>query len=300
MNEMNADQHTPTAPTPTVPAQTVPAQTIPAQTIPAQTMPLGTYTARRARAAGFDITYFEAGSGAPLVVLPGAGGPRLGPTYDALAASFRVLMLELPGWGHQPNDVADFDGLADQVAEIIDALGVDSFHLLGTSLGGACALHLATRHPDRVISLTLESPAKLRAESTDPSQLPPERFVRAFRTHPERGLPMEPPDPAFLANVWPTVTRLMGDGQLDAAFAERLRALPTRTLVLFGRDDGVINPINGRTYRHLLSNSVLMYVYDAAHDIANDRPEAFVDVVSDFVRRGMNFLVNDEDRLINR
>ena len=42
-----------------------------------------------------------------------------------------------------------------------------------------------------------------------------------------------------------------------------------------------------------------MYVYDAAHDIANDRPEMFADVVGDFIRRGMNFVVNNTDRLIN-
>lgn len=81
------------------------------------------------------------------------------PAYDALAEEFRVVMVELPGWGSQPNDVADLDGLADQVAEIVSHIGLDTFHLLGTSLGGACALHLATRHPERVISLTLESPA---------------------------------------------------------------------------------------------------------------------------------------------
>jgi pimeloyl-ACP methyl ester carboxylesterase len=259
----------------------------------------GAYTPNTIEAAGFDITYYEAGAGAPLVVLPGAGGPKLGPAYDALAEELRVLMIELPGWGSQPNDVADFDGLADQVVEITSAIGLDTYHLLGTSLGGACALHLATRHPERVISLTLESPAKFRANSANPAELPPEQFVRAFRTHPERGLPLEPPAPEFMERVWPTVMRLMGDGTVDPTFAERLRDLPTRTLVMFGRDDAIINPVNGRTYRQLLSNCVLMYVYDAAHDVANDRPEAFVDVVGDFVRRGMNFLINDRDQLIN-
>ncbi len=263
------------------------------------TIALGAFTARTVEAAGFDVTYYEAGEGTPLVVLPGAGGPRLGPAYDALSAEFRVLMIELPGWGSQPNDVADFDGLADQVVEIVDAVGLDSFHLLGTSLGGACALHLTTRHPGRVISLTLESPAKFRAASADPSQLPPDEFVRAFRTHPERGLPLEPPDPAFMERVWPTVMRLMGDGLPDPDFAERLSEMTTRTLVMFGRDDGIVNPVNGRTYRQLLPNCVLMYVYEAAHDVSNDRPEAFVDVVSDFVRRGMNFIINDRDNLIN-
>ncbi len=263
------------------------------------TSALGVFTARTVNAAGFDVTYYEAGVGTPLVVLPGGGGPRLGPAYEALAAEFNVLMIELPGWGAQPNDVADFDGLADQVAQILTAIGLDTFHLLGTSLGGACALHLAIRHPDRVISLTLEAPAKFRELSANPAELPPERFLAAFRTHPERGLPMEPPDPEFMVRVWPTAMRLLGDAAVDAAFVERIATVGTRTLVMFGRDDGVINPVNGRTYRRAMPNCVLMYVYDAAHDIANDRPEMFADVVGDFIRRGMNFVVNNTDRLIN-
>jgi pimeloyl-ACP methyl ester carboxylesterase len=262
-------------------------------------MHLGSFTRKSVAAAGFDITYYEAGTGTPIVVLPGAGGPNLGPAYDALAEKFRVIMIELPGWGGAPNDVADFDGLADQVVAALDAIGMDTFHLLGTSLGGACAIHLASRHAARVISLTLEAPAKLRTDSVSPADLGPDEFIPAFRTHPDRGLPMAPLDPDFMGRVWPTVERLMGDGTLDSALADRLKAIQTRTLVMFGRNDGVINPINGRTYRQLMPNCVLMYVYDAAHEIAQDRPEAFVDVVSDFVTRGMNFIVNDKDRLIN-
>ena len=83
---------------------------------------------------------------------------------------------------------------------------------------------------------------------------------------------MAPPDPEFMERIWPTVTRPMGDGTIDPTFAERPRHLPTRTLVMFGRDDGIINPVSGRTYLQLLANCVLMYVYDAAPDVANDRP----------------------------
>lgn len=265
------------------------------------TLAIGSAFERRTvTAAGFDVTVFEAGDGVPLVCLPGAGGPRFSPALDLLAQRFRVLLIELPGWGPQPNDVVtDFDGLAAQVAAVVDALGLTSYHLLGTSLGGACALHLALAHPERVISLTLEAPAKFRAASVDPSTLAPEAFVRSFRTHPERGMPMAPPDPEFLARVWPLVARVMGDGSLDDAFAARVAALATRTLVLFGRNDGIINPVNGPTYKRLLPNSTLLYVHDAAHDIQNDRPEAFADVVGDFVTRGMNFLINETDGLIN-
>jgi pimeloyl-ACP methyl ester carboxylesterase len=261
-------------------------------------VPGAAFAERSIDAAGFTVRYFEAGSGPALLCLPGAGGPKLTLALDTLAERFRVIVLELPGWGAQPNQVADFDGLAAQVAEIATALGLDRFNLMGTSLGGACALHFVTLFADRVESLVLEAPAKFRESSADPSQLEPAAFVKAFRSHPERSPQMAPPDPAFMARVWPTVMRLMGDGTVDD-FATRLVEVPTRTLILFGRNDGIINPINGRTLRRLMLNSSLQYVYDAAHDIQCDRPEAFADVVGDFLERGMQFLINAQDGLIN-
>ena len=260
--------------------------------------PGSTFVERTVEAAGFTVRSLEAGDGPAVLCLPGAGGPVMTLALDALAERFRVIVLELPGWGAQPNDVADFDGLAAQVAEIAPALGLDRFHLRGPSVGGACALHFVAAFTDRVESLVLEAPAKFRESSAHPSTLAPEAFVKAFRSHPDRLPHMAPPDPALMARVWPTVERLMGDGADDGLLA-RLTELPTRTLIVFGRDDGIINPINGRVVRRALRNSSLQYVYDAAHDIQCDRPEAFADVVGDFLERGMKFLINDQDGLIN-
>lgn len=257
------------------------------------------FTQKTVHVADFNVRYWEAGTGDTVIYLHGAGGyqPRYG--LDFVARNNRVLAIEMPGWGEQVNDVADFDGLATQVVAIATALGLDSFHLMGTSLGGACALHLTTLFPERVTSLVLEAPAKFREASANPSTLAPEAFVKAFRSHSEREPQMAPPDPTFMARVWPTVERLMGDGSVEPAFADRLVALPTRTLILFGTDDGIINPINGRTLRRLMKNSTLQLVYDAAHDIQGDRPEAFAETVSDFLRRGMGFMINEQDGIIN-
>jgi pimeloyl-ACP methyl ester carboxylesterase len=249
-------------------------------------------------AGGFTVRYFAAGDGPVVLYLPSAGGPVMTFALDALAERFRVIVLEFPGWGAQANVVADFDGLADQVAEIATALGLERFHLMGSSFGGACALHFVVRHTDMVESLVLEAPGKFRELSVHPSTLSPDEFVKAFRSHPERLPHMRPPDPEFMARVWPTVERLMGDGA-DDGLTDLLAAVPTRTLILFGRDDGIINPINGRVLRRVMRNSSLQFVYDAAHDIQCDRPEAFADVVGDFLERGMKFLINDQDGLIN-
>jgi pimeloyl-ACP methyl ester carboxylesterase len=260
--------------------------------------PGGMFTEGFVEAAGFHVRYLSAGEGPAVVYLPGAGGAVMTYALDALAERYRVIVVEYPGWGTQPNDVADFDGLAAQIADIATALGLDRFHLMGTSFGGACALHFVAAHPDRVESLVLEAPAKFRESSVHPSTLSPDQFVTAFRSHPERVPHMSPPDPGFMERVWPTVERLMGDGGDDGLLA-RLAPLPTRTLIVFGRDDGIINPINGRTLRRTLRNSSLQYVFDAAHDVQCDRPEAFVDVVGDFLDRGMRFLINYDDGLIN-
>jgi pimeloyl-ACP methyl ester carboxylesterase len=260
--------------------------------------PGSAFVERTVDAAGFTVRYLDAGDGPAVLYLPGAGGPVMTFALDALAERFRVIVIEYPGWGTQPNEVADFDGLADQIAQIASALGLERFHLVGTSFGGACALHFVLRHPQMVESLVLEAPGKIREQSAHPSTLAPDEFVKAFRSHPDRLPHMSPPDPDFMARVWPTVERLMGDGT-DNGFSARLAELPTRTLILFGRNDGIINPINGRILRRYLRNSSLQYVYDAAHDIQCDRPEAFADVVGDFLDRGMKFLINDQDGLIN-
>jgi len=55
-------------------------------------------------ADGFRIRYMEAGQGAPLVHLHGAGGLRLTPAHDLLARHFRVVAFEMPGFGPSPEN----------------------------------------------------------------------------------------------------------------------------------------------------------------------------------------------------
>jgi pimeloyl-ACP methyl ester carboxylesterase len=259
------------------------------------------FTPHTVESDGLTIKYYEAGTGDTLVALHGAGGVRFSRAHDILAETFHLVVVEMPGWGEQANDRADnLDDLADEVAAAITAIGLETYHLLGTSIGGATALRLTTRHPDRVISLVLEGPAEFRVGATAPGpELPPEEMTRRFRRHPERPPTWEQPDPSQMAKVWPFVTRLMGEQEYDEELAGRLHELPVRTLILFGEFDGVIPPSNGSTYRQLLQTSSFQIVADAAHDVQGDRPEAFADIVEEFIRRGMAFLLPDRDTLIN-
>jgi pimeloyl-ACP methyl ester carboxylesterase len=85
------------------------------------------------------------------------------------------------------------------------------------------------------------------------------------------------------------------DHELESA----MRGLDVPTLVLFGMSDAMIPYTMGRRYRELLPKCQLTLVYDAGHAIGFDRPEAFSDVVSDFLAHHEAFVVNQESALLN-
>jgi pimeloyl-ACP methyl ester carboxylesterase len=85
----------------------------------------------------------------------------------------------------------------------------------------------------------------------------------------------------------------------DAELEGRLRELTTPTLVLLGTADTVVPPAMGRAYKESLSAGHLVFVYDAGHAISTDRPEAFTEVVLDFLERREAFVISRATTLIN-
>ncbi|MEV5843512.1 alpha/beta hydrolase [Streptomyces sp. NPDC051985] len=266
------------------------------------TVPGSAFSPHQVEADGFTIRYFQAGDGDPLLVLHGAGGPQFSLALDLLSDRFRVFLIEMPGFGDQANDrhqtLADMAATIDATAQ---ALGLDAYHLLGTSFGGAVSTFVALNHPQRLLSLVLEAPATFRTGETPPSpDLPPAEMLRRFRRHPERPPVWVQPSPATMAKTWTLVGRLMGQLPVyDEELVARLQECQVRTLVVFGDKDGVIPPDNGRTFRRHMPNCNYILIHDAAHDPQADRPEAYADVVGDFLTRGWLFLLPEESTVIN-
>jgi pimeloyl-ACP methyl ester carboxylesterase len=221
-------------------------------------------------ADGFRIRYLEAGRGTTLVHLHGADGLRLTRAHDLLARQFRVIAFEMPGFG-QSSDlprIASMPALAAIMAEATTRLGLGAFDLLGSSFGGKTALWLALQAPERVRALVLEAPAAIR----------PDGF--------------EPPSGSPLA------LRLRGPNR-DAELERRLPGLTTPTLALFGTADTVMPLTLGRLYKDLMPACHLVFVYAAGHAIAADRPEAFTEVVADFLERHEAFVVSRAQTVIH-
>jgi pimeloyl-ACP methyl ester carboxylesterase len=251
-------------------------------------------------ADGFRIRYMEAGDGPALVHLHGAGGLRLTPGHDLLRRKFRVVVFEMPGFGASPENTrtGDMPEMAATIARAVDGLGLDSFSLMGTSFGGKTALWLASQQPERVAALVLEAPAAIRPEGTEPPSGSPEEMARRLYAHPERVMPMPAVDPEVRAKTGRLVARLRGPDR-DPDLEARLPSLAVPTLVLFGTLDRVIPPEMGHFYKELMPNCNLVFVYDAGHAISTDRPEAFAEIVADFVERREAFVVSRTETVIH-
>ncbi len=101
----------------------------------------------------------------PVVFLPGWGCPvwDFRRTLPAVAdGGFRAIAVDLRGHGlsDMPTDPSRYttDGMVAQVVDVLDALGIRRAVLAGHSMGGALAVHLAMRVPDRILALALFAP----------------------------------------------------------------------------------------------------------------------------------------------
>ena len=267
----------------------------------ALTVPDDLFTEGYIEADGFRIRYQEAGQGEPLVSLHGAGGMRLSRSHALLAQQYRVIVFEVPGFGHSPANERSqsMPELARTMAQAVTNLGLEHFNLMGNSFGGKLALWLAIEQPERVPALVLVAPAAIRPEGGGPSQAlsPEERRARLY-AHPERQAPEPPPDPAIVAQQQVLVQRLIGPAR-DEVLESHMPGLNIPVLVLFGTMDRMIPSEMGRHYCEKLPNCHLILVYDAGHAVDADRPEAFVSVVSDFLQHHEAFLVNRQSGLIH-
>jgi pimeloyl-ACP methyl ester carboxylesterase len=122
-----------------------------------------TFESVKTRKAG-KISILAAGEGETVLCVHGLGGTKASflPTVAALADSYRVVAMDLPGFGESDKPIAaayDAPWFARSVFSLLDALGVERAHLIGNSMGGRVAIEAGLNEPNRVEGLVLLSPA---------------------------------------------------------------------------------------------------------------------------------------------
>ncbi|MBL7487657.1 alpha/beta fold hydrolase [Frankia sp. AgB1.9] len=245
---------------------------------------------------------------------PGASGvANYHQNLPALSRRFRVLLPDQPGFGgsYRPTE-ADLEDRSvttiavDALFQALDALGVERFHLLGNSLGGAAAIAMAQTRPDSVAGLVLMAPG---GGWLPFGPTPTEGQKEMFRYYNGGG-----PSPRKMAAFIRTMVfdhRQFGDDvvqaryeasldeshvafyhRYNASFARRhgmdplwrdLDRIKAPTLLLWGRDDRTITLDGAQLMLRQISDVQLHVFGNCGHWVQLERQQEFERLVADFL-----------------
>ena len=265
----------------------------------------------RVRLRGVELNVRTAGEGPAIVFLHGFTGSSA--TWDSHVAVFercmKTIAIDLVGHGDSdtPADPENYrmESCIEHLLVILDELGMESVNLVGYSMGGRVALHLATAAPDRVRSMILESSSPGIADPIERQKRVAadnlladyierkgvDAFVDRWESLPlfesQRNLPAAvraalraqrlQNNPVGLANS----LRGMGAGRQESLW-HRLSSIETPVLLIAGQLDVKYCRI-AREMMSLLPNAKLAVLDNAGHAVHLERPAAFDREVLEFL-----------------
>jgi pimeloyl-ACP methyl ester carboxylesterase len=115
----------------------------------------------KVKANSITINYDQQGTGEPLILIPYSAADHACYAFQVseYAKHFTCISLDLRGTGEsdKPEGAYTIEGLADDVAAFMQALGIRRAHIAGLSLGAATGMWLAAKYPEKALSLSLHS-----------------------------------------------------------------------------------------------------------------------------------------------
>jgi pimeloyl-ACP methyl ester carboxylesterase len=192
---------------------------------------------------GIELYTETRGAGRPLVLLHGGlgSGEMFGPVLPVLAAGRQVITVDLQGHGR----TADIDrplslsAMGDDVAALVEHLGLEEPDLVGYSLGGGVALHAAAQHPGVFRRLVLTS-AHFRSDAIYPEMRAQQAQVNASAAEFMKETPMYElyarvaPRPEDFGRLLDKIGESMAH---DFDYSDLVRSLALPTLVAAGDAD---------------------------------------------------------------
>ncbi|WP_432128623.1 alpha/beta fold hydrolase [Streptomyces sp. bgisy082] len=271
-------------------------------------------TSRTVTTEDWTLHYNEAGEGHPVVLLHGSGPGATGwsnfsPNIPALAERYRVLAVDMPGWGGSDTVTGGERDHAAAAVQLLDALGIEKAAFVGNSMGGMTALRLAALHPDRVSHLvTMGAPAGrggpglfgpgdgpsegikiLIRGYADPSEATMAELVdvMTFRTGPDREALAQAraaaaqARPDHLKNFLEHLqrTKQVGSSATDAEIAR----ITAPSLIVHGRDDRVVHFENSLRLVSTIRDSRLVLFNRCGHWAQLEHAAEFNRLVAEFI-----------------
>jgi pimeloyl-ACP methyl ester carboxylesterase len=250
---------------------------------------------RRTQVHGHQIAYYEAGSGAPLVLVHGGSGSpalEIGRVFTPLSRKFRVLAPYMIGFGPSdqpdlPYDVATF---VDYLGGFLTAVSANHATLVGESLGGWVVGHYAVRQDSKSAwGQTLPSISHLVLVDG------------ALQVHPGDGGgaqdTINDPEVGKLAHEFYNTLPKVDNSRVLSALGpqmlaepvtdDQLKALHTPTLVIWGREDKLLHLDNGRHFAALIPGAHLKIIDHCGHAPSMEQPRAYLAALGAFLGVGL-------------
>ncbi len=262
----------------------------------------------RARVNGIELYYEVHGTGEPLLFISGLGGhmaeiPHLVESYSR---DFQFIVFDSRGCGRsdKPDGEYSIAGFADDTAALLDALGVESAAVYGSSMGGMIAQELVLRHQQKVRALILGCTTGSATRGLHPS---PETIQRLMRNQALTG------DEALAAGWELGYSREYIDRNWDALMArsraastfaaprdsymrqviaaarhdalDRLDGVECPVMIIHGSDDVMIPAGNAHLLKQHVPHAELHILDGMGHGYNLEAQEHADALVIDFVRR---------------
>lgn len=257
---------------------------------------------------GIRTNFHDMGSGDPVVLIHGSGPGvsawanwRL--TLPVLSERYRVLAPDVLGFGyterpHRPT--YDLDTWTGHLVGFLDALGLERVSVVGNSFGGALALSLATRHPERVDRLVLMGSVGVPFRLTpgldavwgfEPSLshmralLDVFAYDRSLVSDDLARLRLEAATRPGVHEAFSAMFPPPRQDHIDALTIDEdlVRAIEHPTLVVHGRDDRVIPLSTSLRLHELIDDSQLHVFGRCGHWVQIEHADAFNRLISDFL-----------------
>lgn len=240
----------------------------------------------------------EAGAGEPLVFLHGAGGLFWDPYLDALAQTRKVYAPFLPGSGASTGleDIRDLWDLTLCYYDLFDALGLGRVDVVGHSLGGMIACELAATDPSRVNRLVALSPAGTWHDDepmADIFAMTPDELVTRVSVDPSspaaQAMMYMPEDlDAQVELLIGRIATLQAAAKFiwpipDKGLSRRLHRIKAPTLVLWGKQDGLIPVSYAQDFQDGIPGCQVRILDGASHLLQIEQLDGCVDLTVGFL-----------------
>ena len=202
-----------------------------------------TGTGQYADVNGVHLYYERRGTGRPLILLHGGlgSGEMFAPILPILAQHHEVILPDLQGHGRTADIDRPLDHrlMADDIAALIDQLGLDKPDLVGYSLGGGVAFFTAVKHPDKISKLVLIS-ANIKRSAIPAEMLAQQEQVGAGAAEFMKETPMYQgyvrvaPRPEDFPVLLDKIGQMMA---ADFDYSDELRAIKVPTMIVAGDAD---------------------------------------------------------------